>query len=183
MKCDNCGKREATVRYSENINGRKRELRLCEKCSRELGVDRMDFNMPIDFSSFFAGMLEEFEGTNLMPMFDNVKDLQCKECGFTFEDILNTGRLGCANCYDTFESRLDPIIKKLQGSNKHVGRLGKITEHKIDLEKKQNSKTKKPKEQNEVEKLKEELKKAVKDERYEDAAKLRDKIAKKEKEA
>ena len=177
MKCDNCGAREATVRYSENINGRKRELHLCEECSKELGIDRMDFNMPIDFSSFFAGMLEEFEGSELMPMFDNVKDLQCKSCGYTLEDILNTGKFGCANCYDTFESRLDPIIKKIQGSNQHVGRLGKVTEHKINIKP-----VRKTEEQNnemsELDKLKEELKQAVKEERYEDAAVLRDKISK-----
>ena len=176
MKCENCGKREATVRYSENINGRKRELHLCEECSRELGIDRMDFNMPIDFSSFFAGMLEEFEGNDLMPMFDTVKDLQCKNCGYTFNDILNTGKFGCANCYDTFESRLDPIIRKIQGANQHVGRLGKVTEHKIN--KKTTPKAKSNK--NEVEVLKEKLKQAVKEEKYEEAAKLRDEIASKE---
>ena len=26
MLCDNCGKREANVRYSENINGKTKEL-------------------------------------------------------------------------------------------------------------------------------------------------------------
>ena len=177
MKCDNCGIREATVRYSENINGRKRELHLCEQCSRELGIDRMDFNMPIDFASFFSGMLEEMEGSEMMPMFDSIRDLQCKSCGYTFEDILNKGKFGCANCYDTFESRLEPIIRKIQGSNQHVGRLGKITENKINTKptpkvKKQEAK------RNEIDVLKENLKKAVKEERYEDAAVLRDKISK-----
>ncbi len=179
MKCENCGKREATVRYSENINGRKRELHLCEECSKELGVDRMDFNMPIDFSSFFSGMLEEFENTDFMPMFDTVKQVQCDSCGTTFEDILNTGKFGCANCYDTFESRLDPIIKKIHGSNKHVGRIGKVTDHKINQKPNLKEKAKTNKE-NEIEKLKEKLKEAVKEERYEDAAKLRDEIASKE---
>ena len=37
MLCDNCGKREANVRYSENINGRRKELNLCEECSKKLG--------------------------------------------------------------------------------------------------------------------------------------------------
>ena len=30
MLCDNCGKKEANVKYSENINGVKREFNLCE---------------------------------------------------------------------------------------------------------------------------------------------------------
>lgn len=176
MKCENCGKREATVRYSENINGIKKELHLCEECSKELGIDAIDFNMPIDFSSFFAGMLEEFQNSEFMPMFDTVKGVQCKSCGYTFDDIINTGKFGCANCYDTFESRLDPIIRKIQGGNQHIGRLGKVTEHTIN----NTNNTKPNQEKSEVEKLKDELKKAVKEERYEDAAKLRDEIAKKE---
>ena len=181
MKCDNCGIREASVRYSENINGVKRELHLCENCSKELGMDQMNFSMPIDFSSFFAGMLEEFQNTDFIPMFENVKEVQCKSCGYRFEDILNTGKLGCANCYDTFESRLDPIIRKIQGSNKHVGRLGKIKEHKVNHKPEvSQKKTIQQKEKTKCEQLKEELKIAIKEERYEDAAVLRDKIAKQE---
>ena len=30
MLCENCGKREANVRYSENINGRVKQMNLCE---------------------------------------------------------------------------------------------------------------------------------------------------------
>lgn len=185
MKCDNCGKREATVRYSENINGRKRELHLCEECSRELGIDRMDFNMPIDFSSFVSGMLEDFQSMDdFMPMLGTMTDEKCPSCGSTFQDIINTGKFGCANCYDTFESRLEPIMRKLQGADHHVGRLGKVTEHKIKgATEGKTVDTSKPikKENSEVDKLKRELKKAVKEERYEDAAELRDKINKLEK--
>ena len=46
MLCENCKQREATVRYSENINGVRKEMHLCEECSRELGItDQMNFNM------------------------------------------------------------------------------------------------------------------------------------------
>ena len=59
MLCENCGKREANVRYSENINGLKKEMNLCEECSKRLGVtNHMNFNMPsLDFSNFFCGLL------------------------------------------------------------------------------------------------------------------------------
>ena len=133
MLCENCGKREANVRYSENINGVKKEMHLCEECSRKLGItDRMDFRMPsLDFSNFFGSFLEDFSTPDFMPLFNEVKTLKCNHCGYTFEDIVNTGRLGCGNCYDVFEERLDPIIKKIQGSNRHVGRTGKIIDSKI----------------------------------------------------
>ena len=114
MLCDNCGKRDANVRYSENINGRKKELNLCEECSKKLGIDQMDFSMPIDFSSFFGEFMEDFATPELitMPLFNEIKTLKCNQCGYTFEDIANSGKLGCGNCYEVFEERLDPIIKK-----------------------------------------------------------------------
>lgn len=34
MLCENCKKREANVKYSENINGVKKEMNLCEECSK-----------------------------------------------------------------------------------------------------------------------------------------------------
>ena len=181
MLCDNCGKREANVRYSENINGRKKEMHLCEECSEKLGIGKMNFNMPIDFSSFFGGLLEDFGTPDFMPLFDEVKTLKCDNCGYTFEDIVNTGRLGCGNCYDVFEERIDPIIKKIQGSNRHVGRTGKIIDSKIGKKfdgNNDNEENDNKKEISEIEKLQNDLKQAIKDERYEDAAKIRDEIKK-----
>lgn len=187
MKCDNCGKREANVRYSENINGVKRELNLCEECSQKLGIGNMNFSIPIDFSSFFGDFMEDFRTPEFMPLFNEVKDLKCDECGYTFEDIANSGKLGCAHCYDIFEDRLDPIIKRIQGSNRHIGRIGKISDNLVDEKYSKNENIENNTNNNlngsdEVSKLKENLKQAIKEERYEDAAQLRDEISKKENE-
>lgn len=192
MKCDNCGKREANVRYSENINGKTKELNLCEECSQKLGITNMDFNMPIDFSSFFGEFMEDFATPEFMPVFNEVRHLKCNNCGYTFEDIANTGKLGCENCYDVFEEKLDPIIRKIQGANHHVGRIGKMIDKKIDkkLNESQETKTdfsnkkesnKEDENKTKIEKLQIELKQAIKEERYEDAAKIRDEIKKLEK--
>lgn len=182
MLCDNCGKKEANVRYSENINGVKKELHLCEECSRKMGIDDINFNMPIDFSSFFGELLENFGTPEFMPLFDEIKELKCDNCGYTFENIVNTGKLGCGNCYSVFEERLDPIIKKIQGSNKHIGRTGKIIDEKIGKKFNTDSTTKKvngnKKDSSELEKLQNDLKTAIKEERYEDAARIRDEIKK-----
>lgn len=180
MLCENCKKREANVRYSENINGVKKELHLCEECSRKLGItDKMDFKMPtLDFSNFFGSFLEDFSTPDFMPLLNEVKQVKCESCGSTFDDIINTGRYGCANCYDVFEDRMDPILKKLQGANRHNGRLGKISNNKVKYE--ETEKTKKSN-GNKLEELQEDLKKAIKEERYEDAAKIRDEIKKEEK--
>ena len=131
MLCENCKQREANVRYSENINGVRKEMHLCEQCSRELGIaDNMNFDMGLDFPSLFGGIFEDFP-----LLLNEVKDVTCKTCGLSFDDIVNNGRLGCPDCYETFESRLDPILKRMQGSNRHTGRLGEISEKKVDIKK------------------------------------------------
>ena len=189
MLCENCGKKEANVRYEENINGRVRTLNLCEECSKKLGIGNIDFNMPIDFSSFFGEFLEDFSEPDFMPLLNSMKSLKCNTCGYTFDDIINNGKLGCSDCYDVFSDRLDPIIKKIQGANRHVGRIGKVIDNKIDeklnnkkdkenIENMEKDSTKNSKNQNILEELQEKLKDAIKDERYEDAAKLRDEIKK-----
>ena len=75
MMCDNCGKNEATVRYSENINGRKKELNLCSQCSQKLGINEMNFNMPIGISDFFGGFFEDMVSNEFAPLLNEVKQL------------------------------------------------------------------------------------------------------------
>ena len=179
MLCDNCKKREANVRYSENINGIRRELNLCEECSKKLGIGEIGLDMPINFSSFFGDFIEDFSNSEFMPMFNELKTLKCDNCGYTFDDIAHTGKVGCANCYDIFQDRLEPIIRRIQSSNHHVGRLGKIIDQKIDEKQHDtNRKNKATTPEEKLEILKEDLKQAIKEERYEDAAKLRDEIKK-----
>ena len=137
----------------------------------------MDFKMPISFSSFLGDFFDEFEKDTLLPEFNPIKSLACDSCGMTFEDFMNTGKFGCTNCYDTFESKIDPILKNIQGSNRHVGRLGKINAETNLKEAEGNEKNaNKERKITEKDKLEEELHLAIKEERYEDAAKIRDKI-------
>lgn len=179
MLCENCGKREANVRYSENINGVKKEMHLCEECSRKLGItEKVDFRISsLNFSNFFGSFFEDFSTPEFMPLLNEIKQLKCDSCGSTFEDIVNTGKYGCPNCYDIFEDRMDPILKKLQGANRHNGRLGKISDNKVKFDTNDISKVDK-KSQNKLESLQTNLKQAIKEERYEDAAKIRDEIKK-----
>lgn len=187
MLCENCGKREANVMYTQIINGDKKEMHLCEECSEKLGIENMDFKMPISFSSFLGDFFDEFENDTLLPELNPIKELRCDSCGMTFENFMNTGKFGCSNCYNIFESKIDPILKNIHGANRHVGRLGKIgpasniqeQEEKREINKIEGTEKEEPKVANEVseeDKLREELRKAIKEERYEDAAKLRDEI-------
>lgn len=182
MLCENCGKNQANVRYTQIINGEKKEMHLCEECSEKLGINNMEFKMPINFSSFFGDFLEEFEKNSLMPELNPVQTLKCNNCGLSFEEFMNTGKFGCSKCYDAFETRIDPILKNIHGSNRHVGRLGSIKKatnfemSNDDVENKSKQDNLNIKEESKLESLKADLKRAIKEEKYEEAAKIRDEI-------
>ena len=180
MKCENCGKNEANVKYTQIINGDKKQMFLCEECSQKLGINNMSFNMPIDFASFLGDFFDDLNQTSFIPQLTSPVGLRCSKCGLDFEDFLHTGKFGCSNCYDEFESMIDPILKSMYGSNRHVGRLGNVIEGNniSNDDKVSQSENKQTEEESKMDKLKADLKQAIKDERYEDAAKIRDEIKK-----
>ena len=178
MKCQKCGKHEANVKYTQIINGVKKEMNLCESCAHKLGITQdFSFNIPMDFKSLIGDFFGEYEN-NFVPSLISSKSLECKNCNMIYEEFLNTGKFGCGECYEIFSDKIDPIIKNLQGSNRHVGRKGRISNGKIKQKVEEIKEKIENKGNSKIDKLQEELKNAIKEERYEDAAKLRDEIKK-----
>lgn len=167
MKCTHCKTKEANTHYKRIINGVKEEMYLCEDCARELGVMKeFDFE-PFSVDTFFGNLLGA--GAKALNSLTGVE--RCTYCGTTFNDIVNSGRVGCSHCYDKFEKRLDSSIEKIHGRAKHVGKSVTYTE---ENEPKEEGEAKSP--VSEIDSLKADLKKAVQEQRFEDAAVLRDKI-------
>lgn len=169
MLCKNCNKNKATFHYTEIINGVKKEIALCDECRNKLGITSLDFNIPLGMPDFFSDF---FEDSSFLPEFDVVKTLKCDKCGMSYNDFSEGGRIGCSNCYDVFESKLDSILKNIHGFNVHKGRILNSLKLKKIEEVKENPKS------NELEKLKNRLKELVRQEKYEEAAKIRDEIKK-----
>ena len=91
MNCQNCGKREATVRYTQIINGVKSEIKLCENCAKKFGVGSFQFNLPMNFADFLSDFFEDY-GTEMLPSF--VKEAtKCRHCGSAYEEFIQTGLL------------------------------------------------------------------------------------------
>ena len=178
MLCENCNEIEANVRYTQIINGVKKEMNLCEECAHKLGVGEININMPIDFSNFFVDLLNEYEDSGFMPTLALPKVQKCDKCGLTFDDFIETGKFGCDNCYRAFEQRIGPILKRLHGNSNYVGRSVKKISAKNEINK---TKEKLDSKNEKIEQLKKELKQKIKEEKYEDAAKIRDEIKKLEK--
>ena len=173
MNCENCGKNYANVKYTQIINGNKREMFLCEECSKALGIE--NFNLSMDFSGLLGELFAGFEQETILPELLNTNELKCKRCNSTFEDFIHSGRFGCEDCYSTFDGKIDSILRNIQGANKHFGRIGKISKE-AENQFGKNEESEKDVSKPEIQKLKQELKMAVKEEKYEEAAILRDKI-------
>lgn len=191
MLCQNCGENEANVKYTQIVNGEKKEMILCEDCARKMGIGNFKMNIPINFSNFLGDFFDDYKSEQLLPSFVKEKNNECNNCGELYKEFIKTGLLGCEECYDVFQNRLDPILKNLQGSVKHVGRRPLNIEEKIENKEvnkgvkvesnKEEKQTKENKKENELMKLQKDLNKAIEEERYEDAAVIRDEIKKIEK--
>ena len=178
MLCEHCKQREANVRYTQIVNGVKKEMVLCDKCSKELGISNMGFNMPIDFSSFFGEFLNEYND-NFMPLLTKTKPLVCDKCKMTYEEFVNQGKFGCSNFYNVFADKIDPLLKRLHGSNRYVGRKSnKRINQETEIEKSKQEDVKNTENEEKLKKLKLEIKKKINEEKYEEAAKIRDEIKK-----
>jgi len=142
------------------VNNKKVELYLCEQCARETG--QMGMESSFNLNDLFSGLI----GFGSFPGYVQsvpTKSLFCKDCSMSFDEFQKTGRLGCPNCYDAFSDKLKPLIKRLHGGIKHIGKKPSV---RFESEKPSG----------ELDKLKDMLAKAIQNEEYEKAAELRDKI-------
>lgn len=165
MLCQHCKKNEATTVVKTMINGEYAEYRLCHECAHELGYDSM---FP-DFTSDFGGLLSSFF-SNALPAISGAA--HCNTCGSTLNDIKRTGKVGCADCYDTFFSELMPTIRNIHGNTEHKGKRPNVIEYTVNEDKKDQTESAEDK----IAALRAELKKAIENENFERAAQLRDEI-------
>jgi protein-arginine kinase activator protein McsA len=118
MRCERCGK-ELTNRIIK-ING----ITYCENCARTMGYDRF-LRDPSDIMGNPFAPLDEIAST-LMQMseldFGN-STLTCPKCGMTLREFENEGRVGCIECYNTFNDNIVREMFKQQGNSEYAGRL------------------------------------------------------------
>jgi protein arginine kinase activator len=166
MFCEECHQRPATVHLTKIYNNQKTELHLCEECARHHQEIPFNFNFEPNFSihKFLAGLLEG-SPVEEAPL-DSPK---CPSCQLTFAQFGQVGRFGCSSCYQSFGPGLEPLFRRVQGNNRHNGKVPLRAGGKLGTRR-------------EVEKLRSELKKEVQAEAYEKAAQLRDTIRKLEQE-
>lgn len=165
MLCENCKEREATVHFTEIMNGRVQKHHLCKECAAQMEMMGYASN-EVPFVKLLTGMLAagqtQEQGENPLQY------VRCPKCGMTYEEFTRVGKFGCAECIDVFGPLIGDHMKKLHGSDTHTGKT--YTKEKMQPE------TKQEQEQQDIEALKLRLKEAVMLENFEAAAKYRDEL-------
>lgn len=169
LECQECHENPATIHFTKIINGKKTEIHLCESCAKT--KDDFFQNNSFTMSNLLSGLFNQhFSNINASnSTISKNEDLKCKECGMTIDKFLKVGRFGCANCYEVFTDRIDPILKRVHsGNTSHSGKIPKRIGGVIHIRK-------------EIKSLKDELQQLIANEEFEQAAELRDKIRELEK--
>ncbi len=117
MSCDQCHEREAVIHLTQIVNEQVTTLHLCERCAAEKGVESPSGVAKTPLGSFLAAMGNNLTETEPAPRTGDT----CVRCGGSFQDFRETGRLGCPECYRSFEAPLRELLRRLQGSTHHVG--------------------------------------------------------------
>jgi protein arginine kinase activator len=159
MLCDICKKNPATVHLTEIIDGQMNELHLCEECARHKSAD---MEQQFGLSDLLAGMADFGKPEKEE---DNVK-AKCPNCGLAYADFKKIGRLGCGECYNAFRKYLAPLLKRIHGSNQHVGKSPASPGAPEATGRKKSG----------LLNLKAQMQRAVQREDFEEAARLRDQI-------
>lgn len=155
MLCQKCGANTATTHIKTVINGKVTEQSLCGYCAAKEG-----------YSAFAGGSISGILSSMLGQSIKTGEALEntCSCCGASFADIAETGKVGCAACYNTFAQELMPYLKRIHGSVNHTGKSPERKELVVaDLT-------------NSISKLKMKLTELIAAENYEEAAVVRDEI-------
>ncbi|MDX9754791.1 MAG: UvrB/UvrC motif-containing protein [bacterium] len=159
MNCEICKKNVARIHVTQIRDGNKLSIHICPECALEKGVAGPAINTSFSIEQIVnqASKGVTLDSHALM----NPKT--CTACGLTYNAFKESGRLGCAMCYDLFADELEPLLLRIQ---KELRYNGKYPEEGNDLLQKKR----------EIAELKRQLKIAVEKEDFHKAAELRDRI-------
>ncbi|MCL2481153.1 MAG: UvrB/UvrC motif-containing protein [Spirochaetaceae bacterium] len=158
MKCDICGNNKAVIHIQQIAGNEEINISICEKCAREKGLTINNSELNINLKNLLKNFAEIKKAVT-------DKDLVkvCYVCGKTLEELKKRGKAGCPACYKEFRKYITSYLKTNAGSAEHKGKYP----FKINILSQRMKK---------IDNLQSLLNQAVKNEDFEKAAYLRDKI-------
>jgi len=157
MVCDSCRERDAGVHLTQVVDGAVTQVHLCEKCAADKGVETTVAAPKTPLTSLLQTVQQQVTT-------GATDQARCSFCQASYKDFRASGRLGCARCYSTFEPQLRDLLQRVHGATRHSGRqYGSPAPEQL-----QRAST--------VLELREQLRRAIELEQFEQAARLRDQL-------
>jgi protein arginine kinase activator len=115
VKCQACGAKPATVHLTDIVAGQKKERHLCEGCAE--GQHLLQ-GKGLNLSALLQALLSQHVG----PQAGELARLACPACGIRFMEFRAQGRLGCPHDYTVFRAGLEPLLRRIHRSVRHAGK-------------------------------------------------------------
>jgi protein-arginine kinase activator protein McsA len=142
--------------------------------------DQYDEEASID-GSMLPSAEEMFNGASSTQAFEEIAgqlrggngfaSTRCPKCNTTWDRLRQDGRAGCAQCYSTFANQLAQVMERVQRASQHAGKAPRTAEKRhrrlLHLRARRDHR---------LEMLNRRLEESIAHEKYEEAARLRDKI-------
>lgn len=141
------------MHLTQIVGNKIQKVDLCENCAQEKGVTD-----PAGFS------LTDLLPAPLMAAAAHREAMVCEQCGFSPKDFKKLGRFGCPSCYEHFSPIIEPMLKNMHRDTVHRGKVPDKSLARVGRRQR-------------LQELENDLQEAVSDERFEDAATLRDEIS------
>ena len=161
MLCQICGKNPASVHFTEIHDNKMSEIHVCERCAEDKGMHMPAEQHKFEIADLLAGMVDTMTHTDE----ERVGHVQCPRCGLLYSPLKETGRLGCSECYSAFQFQLRPLLRRIHGDTRHRGKVPTRDGEGVSRSR-------------QIQRLHDELQRAVEREEFEKAASIRDEIRK-----
>ncbi|MBI5852620.1 MAG: UvrB/UvrC motif-containing protein [Planctomycetes bacterium] len=176
-KCSHCGnarcKHGAPSVHVLDVAGWEihKQQFVCEAIAQQLGIlpqkQQLELSLPPDVLANLLGDLKPGTAAPATgdPTRPRPQETICTGCRLTLGAFKMRGRVGCPRCYETFRPQLVPLLERVHDATAHRGRFpgrpARIAPDPVDLTE-----------------LRTRLQTAIAQERYEEAARLRDSLKK-----
>ncbi|MBN1980990.1 MAG: UvrB/UvrC motif-containing protein [Chitinivibrionales bacterium] len=159
--CDECNLNQANIHLTQIVQDEVSVLHLCEECARKKGI-----SIVIEHEQQPGAIDQSDDSTTTnkeQSSDEKEKEIHCSVCHTSLTDFKSNAMLGCPACYSAFAKEVDTLLLQIHGSNSYKGSRRVVEPIPVQ-------------ETSDIEALRMELCSAIRQEKFELAALLRDRI-------
>ena len=162
MMCEECGVNPAVFHFVTIRNEERTERNLCPACMAKYKKQLPGIDIK-NLAGILNNLIDGKRRAGREEVDPETEAITCEQCGMSYGEFRKCGMVGCANCYRAFREPMTALLQRIHGNTQHAGRIpgGVHSGTSIRMN---------------IDRLKQQLVKAVAAEEYEQAAKLRDAI-------